>query len=128
MTNDRRYYDRYKVTVNANIYGVPDIHELSCVVKDISECGIMFVIPAEYGHMISVGDYISFQLCDSFYIGSCQENYVVSEKAFVRHIEHEPGFMNVGCFVNSEEFRKYIVRKEVSRMISWRQSNQKYYT
>ncbi len=115
MSYERRNYKRYQVNIDVSIY-VGD-SEIDCKAVDISEDGICFKIPAQYEDAFSVNNYITFQLFDSFLIGTYRETQVVCEKVSIRHIEKRGDFIYVGCLVSSECFRRYAIHKEISLFI-----------
>ncbi len=117
MSRDRRCYGRFYVNIGAVLFGIQDIAEIRCKIKNISEQGIGFEVPASYEEFLSVGDDITFQFYDAFMYGNEEESAVICEKGRVKHIDRSGNSLFIGCYLNSEDYRRYVLHKEMSGVL-----------
>ena len=115
MLKDNRYYTRTAVSVPAILHESRHHREISCMVRDVSEKGICFEIPAEDANRESLceGGVIHFQFIDTYQYGKEAETDVLSNDGNIRYVKMLGNLIRIGCYVSGEDFSRYAVRREV---------------
>ena len=115
MLKDNRYYVRTAVSVPAILHENRHHKEISCMVKDVSEKGICFEIPADdsYSESLCAGESIHFQFIDTYQYGKEAETDVLSNDCTIRYVKMLGNLIRIGCYVSGEDFSRYAVRREV---------------
>ena len=112
--NDRRSYRRLSCNIEALIF-INNKKEIKCKVIDISEYGMCIsVTKSEYLDTIDITSCdIKVQFLDSFFIGVQEISSIVMEKVNIRHIEDSDDSLHIGVYINSQEFRNYMIKRDL---------------
>lgn len=116
---DKRSYRRLSCNIEALIF-INNQKEISCKIIDISECGMCIsVTKSEYLDTIDIASCdIKVQFLDRFFIGAQEISSIVMEKVNIRHIEDSDDSLHIGVYINSQEFRSYMIKREAASYVN----------
>ncbi|MCR4655787.1 MAG: PilZ domain-containing protein [Lachnospiraceae bacterium] len=113
---DRRSYSRLGSGINACVFCNGLNGEIKCRIENISEKGICLETEAFEGYQqfFAQGNIITIQFVDSFPFGNDIESDIETINCSVRHVKEKDGIILIGCYVSSDEYRKYVRHRELS--------------
>ncbi len=125
---EQRFYPRTNVSFPAILNESDGNHEVPCTVKNISERGICFTIPknAPYADRIRVGGSLHFQFIDSYRYGMGQTDDYISEDCQIKYLVSDDTTITAGCYLATDEFRRYVVRRQTAQVLGHRYGAQGY--
>ncbi len=122
MTEDRRLYSRLDINIDACMFCEGLNMEIKSKILDIGEKGIGLEVDVfeDYEKYFYKGAKVKVQLMDSYSFGSGMETVVLNIECFVRYVKREDEKLTVGCFVNRDDYERYVRHREVSNFLSVR--------
>lgn len=116
MHRDRRLYERININVDANIY--INNKEYPVTIKDISECGVLFICEdITIESLITTDSVISFQSMDSYELFDIVHNDIIIGRGKVVRVDDSSRLIGVALKAPNRNLIKYIENKKIVQFL-----------
>jgi hypothetical protein len=114
---EKRSYDRMQLGITVLVFFGGNDAEKVGEVTDISEdsIGLNFDITDEQGLFLKKRGILEFQFVDKYLDGSKEKTDVVQAVGLIKRLSVNGNLCHAGCVVRDEKYRKYVLRRELSR-------------
>ena len=110
---DKRNYNRIPCNIKAVMFKKGLNREVTCIIKNISETGIL-IQTNKKDFNLNNDDTITIEFYDEIIINKQIYNYSIIERVIIKHIEESETSYSIGGYINSNEYKDYIIQKEIS--------------
>ena len=115
LPKDRRLYERLATDLEANIYFGEGYCERNGRLLNISEHGFLFETSADSFVLPERGAKVMLEFVDDYELAHKAISVLMQEYALVRYIRVCDGRAYIGCMLQSETYRHYVLDQQLLR-------------
>jgi hypothetical protein len=114
---EKRSYDRMQLGITVLVFIGDNNAEKVGEVTDIGEdsIGLNFDITDEQGMLLKKLGVLKFQFVDKYMDGCKEKTDVVQAVGLIKRLSVNGNVCHAGCLVRDEGYRRYVLRRELSR-------------